>query len=159
MVRLIDADKFIDHLYEDEKAYFDKGDISTLIDEEEEVWIPHWHDLRKNPDDLLEERPCKLNDCDKITLALKERGISIETIENYIKFEDECVKKGFSFKSLIEAREKQTAKRPYFESDGYYDGKLVYDTWICPNCGESYEAEYDECEYCPKCGQRIDWTE
>ena len=112
-----------------------------------------------NAIDTIQNLNAKLSDCDKIVLALKERGISIETIENYIKFEDECVEKGFSFKSLIEAREKQTAKRPYFESDGYSDGMLVYDTWNCPNCGESYEAEYDECEDCPKCGQKIDWKE
>ena len=50
-------------------------------------------------------------------------------------------------------------KKPDFESDGYADGYPVYDTWICPNCGEHYEVEFDHYDYCPKCGQRIDWSE
>ena len=53
------------------------------------------------------------------------------------------------------AREKQIAKTPDYEGDGYADGQLVYDTWICPNCGEHYEVGYDRQDYCPKCGQHI----
>lgn len=34
-----------------------------------------------------------------------------------------------------EAVEKQTAKKPDYEGDGFSDGQLVYDTWICPCCG------------------------
>lgn len=52
-------------------------------------------------------------------------------------------------------REKQIAKTPDYEGDGYYDGDLVYDTWICPNCGEYYEVGHDNQDYCPKCGQHI----
>ena len=58
------------------------------------------------------------------------------------------------------AREKQIAKTPDYEGDGYADGQLVYDTWICPNCGEHYEVGYHDYDYCPKCGQHIkheDW--
>lgn len=58
-----------------------------------------------------------------------------------------------------EAVTKQKAKTPDFEADGYYCGELVYDTWICPGCGEHYEIDYDEHEYCPCCGQRIDWSD
>lgn len=54
-----------------------------------------------------------------------------------------------------EAMEKQKAKMPTYEGDGYSDGEFVYDTWICPNCGEYYEVGYDDYEYCPKCGQHI----
>ena len=54
-----------------------------------------------------------------------------------------------------EAREKQKQKAPDYEGDGYADGELVYDTWICPNCGERYEVDYDDYEHCPKCGQAI----
>ena len=52
---------------------------------------------------------------------------------------------------------KKITKKPYFESDGYADGYPVYDTWVCPNCGEDYEIEYDHYDYCPHCGQKIDW--
>lgn len=60
----------------------------------------------------------------------------------------------------IEALEKQLAKKPNFEGDGYApDGTFVYDTWICPSCREYYEVDYDDYDYCPKCGQKIDWSE
>lgn len=58
-----------------------------------------------------------------------------------------------------EAIEKQNSKPPYYEGDGYADGYPVYDTWICPYCGQDFEVEYDEYEYCPNCGQHIDWGE
>lgn len=54
---------------------------------------------------------------------------------------------------------KEIPMKPEVIGDGYADGELVYDTWICPNCGKNYEVEYDHYDYCPKCGQRIDWSE
>lgn len=57
------------------------------------------------------------------------------------------------------AMEKQTARRPYYEGDGYADGHLVYDTWICPCCGKHYEVDYDNYNYCPDCGQKLDWSD
>ena len=57
------------------------------------------------------------------------------------------------------AVEKRTAKRPDYEGDGYSDGQLVYDTWICPCCGKRYEVDYDEYDYCPNCGQKIKWRD
>lgn len=53
-------------------------------------------------------------------------------------------------------KEKSVAKKPNYEGDGYYNGELVLDTWICPNCEKSYEVDYDDYEYCPNCGQHID---
>ena len=53
------------------------------------------------------------------------------------------------------AVEKQTARRPDYEGDGYADGHLVYDTWICPCCGKHYEVDYDNYNYCPDCGQKL----
>lgn len=55
------------------------------------------------------------------------------------------------------AAEKQTAKKPDYEGDGYSDGQLVYDTWICPRCGKHYEVDCDSYDYCPNCGQMLDW--
>ena len=57
------------------------------------------------------------------------------------------------------AVEKQTAKKPDYEGDGYADGHLVYDTWICPCCGKHYEVDYDDYDFCPECGQCIDWSD
>lgn len=90
----------------------------------------------------------------EIIKKLSDRKMTTEVLENYMQFEDECVKKDFTFKSVIEAREKQIAKKPTYEGDGYApDGTLVYDTWICPCCGKRYEVDYD---YCPNCGQKLD---
>lgn len=58
-----------------------------------------------------------------------------------------------------EAVEKQTAKKPDYEGDGYSDGQLVYDTWICPCCGQHYEVDCDRYYYCQNCGQHIDWSD
>lgn len=54
---------------------------------------------------------------------------------------------------IMELKERDAAKAPALEGDGYdQDGNIVYDTWICPNCGERYEIDYD---FCPKCAQKI----
>ena len=60
------------------------------------------------------------------------------------------------FKAL---KEKSVAKKPDYEGDGYYNGQIVLDTWICPNCGKHYEVDYDDYEHCPNCGQHIDHSE
>ena len=60
---------------------------------------------------------------------------------------------------VIEALEKQIPKTPNYEGDGYINGELIYDTWICPCCGRYYELDCnDDYVYCPQCGQRIDWS-
>lgn len=62
---------------------------------------------------------------------------------------------GLTPEQIRELKERDTAKVPDYEGDGYADGQMVYDTWICPNCGEHYEVDYDDYDFCPKCGQRI----
>ena len=94
----------------------------------------------------------------EICKSMIERNITPEDMEEYMKFEDECISEEFTLKSLLEAGEKQKAKRPYYEGDGYSDGHLVYDTWICPCCGKHYEVDYDDYDFCPACGQCIDWS-
>lgn len=57
------------------------------------------------------------------------------------------------------ATEKQKPKIADIWGDGYDDdGNLVYDTYECPNCGETYEIGYQDYKYCPECGQAIDWS-
>ncbi len=57
-----------------------------------------------------------------------------------------------------ELNERDIAKIPNLEGDGYDDaGKMIFDTWICPNCEEKYELDYREHKFCPECGQRINW--
>lgn len=60
-------------------------------------------------------------------------------------------------KILREALKKQIPKMPNIWGDGYADGHPVCDMWECPGCGKNYELEYDEHDYCPNCGQKIDW--
>lgn len=82
-----------------------------------------------------------------------EKLYSIAKTSDYYKLKryDEPVK------LIQELVDKETPKKPDYEGDGYSDGELVYDTWICPNCGKSYEVDYEEYERCPHCGQMIDW--
>ena len=48
--------------------------------------------------------------------------------------------------------------KPMYEGDCCDgSGRLIYDTWICPNCGERYELDYDDYDFCTDCGQAIDW--
>ena len=42
----------------------------------------------------------------------------------------------------------------YGEGDGYADGELVYDMWLCPICGKRFEEweEKPDWNFCPNCG-------
>lgn len=63
-------------------------------------------------------------------------------------------------KIAMQALEKQLPKKPTYEGDGYApDGTFIYDTWICPCCDKRYEVDYDDYDYCPNCGQKIDWSD
>lgn len=65
-----------------------------------------------------------------------------------------------AFWEAIEALEKQIRKKPTCEGDGYTpDGSLVLDEWLCPRCNFRYELDYEEHNYCPNCGQAIDWSD
>ena len=58
------------------------------------------------------------------------------------------------------AMERKIPKKPMYEGDCCDDcGNLIYDTWICPNCGERYEVDYDDYDFCPNCGERLDWSD
>ena len=101
-------------------------------------------------------------------LRLKELGFSDEVIENYKQFEDECITKGFTFNSLIEARDKQIPKKIAYQEYNYKD-KIIringidgvpYD--LCPNCGSNLCTSgflaRKKMMYCEDCGQRLDWN-
>ena len=61
----------------------------------------------------------------------------------------------------IQTLEKQIAKKPEYEADGYADGELVYDYAKCPICGHDFEYGINDwgCEYCSDCGQKLDWSD
>ena len=67
------------------------------------------------------------------------------------KYEDT----GLTPEKIRELKERNTPKEAIYEGDGCSDEEMVYDTWICPNCGAKYEVDYDDYDFCPDCGQRI----
>lgn len=88
----------------------------------------------------------------EVAKALEERGKGKIDLDNCNSEE---------LKSLLrEYCQKEIPQKPTFEGDGYApDGTEVWDEWICPCCGSRYEVDYDKYDYCPNCGQRIDWAE
>jgi len=58
----------------------------------------------------------------------------------------------------IDALEKQIPRAVFYEGDGYADGEMVYDVAYCPACDACFEDGYNwEVNFCPNCGQRLDW--
>jgi hypothetical protein len=88
--------------------------------------------------------------------ALKEITYQLKDVGDYDVVYWDCVPTAI-LEICVKTLEKQIPKKPCFEGDGYADGKLVYDTWICPCCGKDYEVDYDKHKHCPECGQAIDW--
>ena len=80
--------------------------------------------------------------------------MAYEILNNLINKHFELVEKYQSIK------EKTNSKKPNLEGEGYDEsGNMMYDTWICPNCEKHYELDYEEYDYCPNCGQMIDWSD
>lgn len=83
--------------------------------------------------------------------AYEDTGLTPEQIREIDRlYAEKC-------REVAELRQRDTEKEPQYEGDGYHDGDLICDTWICPNCGERYEVDYDDYDFCPKCGQRLKW--
>ena len=76
-----------------------------------------------------------------------------------LKFLTEHEKESYdkAFRIVRSALDIRTARMPVFESDGDSpDGVPIYDEWRCPNCDNIFEVDYDEYDFCPNCGQKID---
>lgn len=84
-----------------------------------------------------------------ICKAMIERKLTPENMEEYMKFEDECVKRGFTFSSLLEAREKQVAKAPIIK---FKNGEFAQKKCAC--CGNII-MPFDG-KYCNACGQKLE---
>lgn len=85
----------------------------------------------------------------EICKSMTERNITPENMEEYMKFEDECVKNGFTFNSLLEAREKQIPYKPSQQ-------KLVWGIGKC-KCGVEFLDR--KTGFCGNCGQKLDWSD
>lgn len=94
---------------------------------------------------------CAVQECFTRLGEYEDTGLTPEQIREIDRlYAEKC-------REVAELRQRDTAKEPQYEGDGYHDGDLICDTWICPNCGERYEVEYDDYDFCPKCGQRLKW--
>jgi len=92
----------------------------------------------------------------EICKAMVERNITPDDMENYMKFEDECIKQGFTLDSILKSREKQMAKKIEI-----FNGQAS-----CPNC-KHFFGEMNvirsliawNMPYCKHCGQKLDWSD
>ena len=89
--------------------------------------------------------------------SIKDALVNVITLATHSDYynKDRDDKDIYLIKAIVK---KEIPKKPFFESDGYADGYPVYDTWICPKCGTNYEVDSDKFDYCPKCGQKLDWS-
>lgn len=101
-----------------------------LIRAKLDKWFVRPEDVKKEPVRQAEKKPS-----------------SAELLEEYQKLG--------TVEEFKELKEKNTAKIPHFSGDGCWNGQIVYDTYECPGCGKEYELDYEEYDYCPKCGQRM----
>ena len=63
-----------------------------------------------------------------------------------------------AFQIAQDAIKTQIPRKPNLVSDGDCNGEEVYDTWECPNCGQTYGID-EEHYFCPDCGQHINWSQ
>lgn len=96
----------------------------------------------------------------EICRAMIERGIEPENVEAYIAFEDKCVQKGFTIKGLLEAGEKQTAKKPtridYKKYANLVNNAIsLRGAYWCPRCKHVVKSG----AFCSDCGQKLDWSD
>lgn len=104
--------------------------------------IPKWNFYRYRTEAEYES---------ELQREMKKRKMTEADILEYIKFEDDCVLKGYTLKSLLEAREKQDAKKPYWALD-----KNREPVWVnCPCCQQRVTIGK---KHCSTCGQKLDWS-
>ena len=67
-----------------------------------------------------------------------------------------------SFEIAVAAMKKQDPMKPVIEqgAPSYYGGSgICREYCACPKCGEAVGRGDDKANYCPECGQKIDWED
>ena len=96
---------------------------------------------------------CEIND--EIIKKLADYEETGMTPGQVIEMQMDCV----VMKTASETYREEKAERPEMYVDGYdRDGNIAYTEWYCPRCYMCYEMEYGHYNYCPNCGQKIDWS-
>ena len=90
-----------------------------------------------------EELEITISDSDRIECAIRHIESSLDVDP-------------WAVEIAVEAMQKQIPKKP----------TVPVDTWLCPSCGEPVEYQqklgdnvlyHGQHDFCPKCGQAIDW--
>lgn len=117
---------------------------------EEHEQLAEWLEELKEYKEVGTPEECRV--AVEVTKSMLKRNFTKEIVTEYMKFEDECVKQGFSFNSILEAREKQKAKTP-----------IRNDKCTCPSCGTHNEVfkkrrntVAHDIVYCWHCGQAVE---
>ena len=64
-----------------------------------------------------------------------------EELKEFLKELQDYEDTGLTPEQIMELKERNTPQEAIYEGDGYSEGEMVYDDWICPNCGGKYEVE------------------
>ena len=136
-----------------------------------EVQMESGIDILKDLEDLYMQKEAEIcEETGKMMKTSEERKIAIfsrsymesmrKSLRDAIERLDDASVGSLWEEHKREYCQKEIPQKPTFDGDGYApDGTAVWDEWICPCCGSRYEVDYDEYDYCPNCGQRIDWAE
>lgn len=88
-----------------------------------------------------------------------------EAIKRLVEIKEKCrgntvelERQRIALNLAASALDMRRPRKPFIWGDGEADGAIVYDMFDCPNCGRSYEIE-DRTNYCPDCGQALDWSD
>ncbi len=96
----------------------------------------------------------------------KEVIMMLTRLKDRINWEDtDCQKKVDALNIAIYKLDRNNTfrrdipKKVFYEGTGYADGNIVYDEARCPYCDRAFEEDHEtwEADYCPDCGQRLDW--
>lgn len=66
----------------------------------------------------------------KMIVAKEDREETLKRMHEI----SELLDTGLTPPEIMELKERDTAKAPQLEGDGYANGEMMYDEWICPNC-------------------------